>query len=122
MPRGPTSVPCGGCTLCCRSGELIPITADDEPPPGGYLTMEVEGVEALAQLKGGACVYVTDAGCSIHQWAPKVCKAFSCAGLYALTNRHDRRAFARGSPYVQALYRQGRKMHAVLSRQGVVYG
>ena len=117
MARGPTSVPCGGCTLCCRSGELITLHADDEPPPGGYQTMEVDGFgEVLAQV-GGVCVYVTADGCSIHRWAPLVCKAFSCAGLYALTNRHDRRAFARGEPYVQALYRQGRKMHTLISRQ-----
>lgn len=125
MPRGPASVPCGGCTLCCKSGELIAITADDVPPPGGYQMMEVPaiaGLQALAQRPGGACVYVTDAGCSIHQWAPMVCKAFSCAGLYAMTPRHERRRFARGDAYVQALYKQGRKMHTLLGRQAAPGG
>lgn len=126
MPRGPASVPCGGCTLCCRSGELIVVTDEDAPPPGGWQLMQggvVEGLPeavsgvlgALAQRPDGACVYVTEAGCAIHEYAPMICKAFTCAGLYEQTPRAQRRAFASGSAYHKALYAQGRRMHTLIS-------
>jgi hypothetical protein len=133
MPRGPASVPCGGCTLCCRSGELIVVTKGDAPPPEGWRFMVggdataaaaaaaaaalgVDGVVgALAQREDGACVYMTEDGCAIHPWAPMVCKAFTCAGLYEQTPRAQRRAFASGSAYHKALYAQGRRMHTLIS-------
>jgi hypothetical protein len=129
MPRGPASVPCGGCTLCCRSGELIVVTKGDAPPPEGWRFMGGDAtaaaaalgiggvVGALAQRKDGACVYMTENGCAIHAWAPMVCKAFTCAGLYAQTPRAQRRAMAAqdSSGYVKALYAQGRRMHTLIS-------
>jgi uncharacterized protein len=115
------TVACNGCTLCCRSGELIPVGAEDTPPPGGYQTMVVgeiggpEGrvLEALAQTSDGACVYVTASGCGIHQWAPMVCRVFDCAGLYASKTRRQRRRMAAADPsgYVAALYARGRELH-----------
>jgi hypothetical protein len=129
MPRGPSSVPCGGCTLCCRSGELIVVTDEDVGPPGGYQLMQgalgeglaaaVPGAAVLAQRADGACVYVTEGeGCAIHAWAPMVCQAFSCAGLYAASTRRARRSTAARDPsgYVKALYAQGRRMHELIGQ------
>jgi len=113
-------VACDGCTLCCRSGELITLCDEDTPPPGGYQTMVVGDVggpegrvfEVLAQVDG-RCVYVTASGCSIHRWAPMVCKVFDCAGLYVSKTRRQRRVMeARDrSGYVKALYARGRELH-----------
>ena len=107
-------VACDGCTLCCRSGELIALCDEDTPPPSGYQTMVVgdTGIEVLAQTDG-ACVYVTASGCSIHRWAPMVCKVFDCAGLYASMTRRQRRTMAARDPsgYVAKLYARGRELH-----------
>jgi hypothetical protein len=118
----PASVPCGGCTLCCRSGELILVTEDDPDYP--YETREIVAgdrtFQALQLKADGSCVYVTDAGCSIHGHAPLTCQVFSCAGLYASTTRAQRRATigaanrsAEGRAYVKALYARGREVHAL---------
>jgi Fe-S-cluster containining protein len=108
----PAEVACGGCTLCCRSGELILITQDD--PDYAYDTREIvvgERTFAALQLKpDGSCIYVTDAGCSIHEHAPITCRVFDCAGLYASKTRRQRRALQR-DPYVRALYARGRELH-----------
>lgn len=114
-------VACDGCTLCCRSGELIMLCDEDAPPPGGYQTMVVGDIggpegrvfEVLAQTEDGACVYVTASGCGIHRWAPMVCKVFDCAALYASKTRRQRRTMAArdASGYVAKLYARGRELH-----------
>jgi Fe-S-cluster containining protein len=122
----PASVPCGGCTLCCRSGELILVTAEDGDYP--YDTREIvvgdRAFRALQVKTDGACVYVTKNGCAIHGHAPLTCQVFSCAGLYASTTRAQRRATiaaagrsVEGRAYVEALYAKGRDMHTLISRQ-----
>ena len=111
----PAKVACNGCTLCCRSGELILI--EDEDPDYIYDTREVVVGErtflALQVKPDGSCIYVTDTGCSIHEDAPMTCKVFDCAGLYASKTRRQRRIMAARDPsgYVAALYAQGRKLH-----------
>ena len=109
----PATVACDGCTLCCRSGELILVRTRIRDYP--YDTMEIVAggrtFTALAQRPGGACVYVTDTGCAIHGHAPMTCKVFDCAGLYAMKTRRQRRITASGSAYAKALYAQGRKLH-----------
>lgn len=116
----PAEVACNGCTLCCRSRELILVTEDDPPYP--YETQTVTLGErtftALAHRQDGACVYVTPQGCAIHGHAPLTCQVFDCAGLYASTPRARRRATiaeagrsVEGSAYVKALYARGREVH-----------
>lgn len=111
-------VACGSCTLCCRSGELILLTADDISPPGKpYLVQQIEhggkSVFALAQLPGGACVYVSPDGCRIHDHAPAICKAFDCGALYAARTPRARALMesADDSGYVTQLMAQGRRVH-----------
>jgi uncharacterized protein len=111
----PAEVACNGCTLCCRSGELILIMDDDPDYP--YQTQEIVAGDrvfiVLARREDGACVYVTDTGCAIHGHAPLTCQVFDCAGLYASKTRRQRRAMEAEdkSGYVRALYAQGRKLH-----------
>jgi Fe-S-cluster containining protein len=102
----PAEVACNGCTLCCRSGELILVTEEDgdypyevEPVVIGGEPMEMHGqpIMGLKRRPDGSCVYVTDAGCAIHGHAPMTCRVFDCAGLYASTTRAQRRQpFGRG--------------------------
>ncbi len=109
----PATVACDGCTLCCRSGELILVTEDDGDYP--YKTRVIEAGDraftALAQRPDGSCVYVTDTGCAIHGHAPMTCQVFDCAAMYASKTRRQRRITASGSAYVKALYARGRELH-----------
>lgn len=113
-----TAVPCAGCTLCCRSGELILLTAEDTSPPGKpYLVQQIEhdgkSVFALAQLQNGACVYVSPDGCRIHDHAPAICKAFDCGALYAARTTRERALMESSdrSGYVAELMVQGRRVY-----------
>jgi hypothetical protein len=114
-------VACNGCTLCCRSGELILVSEDDDYD---YETREIVAGDrtflALAVKADGSCIYVTDTGCSIHRHAPQTCRVFDCAAFYASKTRHQRRALVsqagrsvEGRAYVRALLARGRELHAL---------
>ena len=112
----PATVACNGCTLCCRSGELILIIAGEDPDYPYELREIVAGdrtFQALQVKADGSCIYVTDTGCSIHEHAPVTCKVFDCAALYASKTRRQRRITAARDPsgYVAALYARGRELH-----------
>lgn len=77
------SVPCNGCTVCCRK-ELIflhpehgdDITAYDAEPATNPITGK-RGF-AVRQRPDGACVYLGETGCTIHDRAPAICRVFDC--------------------------------------------
>lgn len=80
-------VPCDGCTVCCRNEHVFlhPERGDD---PSRFHTRELlNPLTGLVQLalatdSNGACVYLGDAGCTIHDTAPAICRAFDCKALY----------------------------------------
>ena len=78
-------VACGACRACCR-GELIMLFPGDDA--SAYLTQEIVSPldgsvqKALIQKPDGSCIYLGDAGCTIHDRAPQICKAFDCVGLF----------------------------------------
>ena len=52
---------------------------------------------ALKQKPNGECVYLDENGCTIHDRAPAVCRAYSCVGQYMMLTRAERRRrIARG--------------------------
>jgi len=114
-------VACNGCTLCCRSGELI-LVIEGEDPEYPYDTVEIAAGDrtfrALARKPDGSCVYVTDTGCAIHGHAPLTCQVFDCAALYASKTRRQRRGVHDRTGYVKALYAQGRKLHRLRIGRG----
>src|SRR3954466_3796378 len=94
-------VKCGSCTACCRSEIIMLVDGDD---PSQYETIELAtpnpftGAEVTLALKhrpDGACVYLGDAGCTIHDRRPKICRVFSCVGwvkdILSRTTRAERR-------------------------------
>ncbi len=95
------NVPCNGCTVCCRSRDLIVIHPEDGDILADYDTQPIthpftgEPAHALKHKPNGHCAYLTDEGCSIHERAPAVCKEFDCRKLYLRflqgTNRAGRR-------------------------------
>lgn len=66
-----TEVHCNGCTACCRGWNV------ELQPQDDWSTYDhQEGV--LRRTADGACVYLGDAGCTIHDRAPYVCRKFDC--------------------------------------------
>lgn len=90
-------VPCNGCVACCRH-ELIFLYPEDDQRQ--YLTRPATNPLdgrlglALAQQPNGDCVYLGEAGCTIHDKAPAVCRAFDCRRW--VLGLGDRAAIRRG--------------------------
>ena len=78
-------VACGSCDACCR-GELIMLFPGDDA--SAYLTQDVVSpidgsmAKALIQKPDGSCIYLSDAGCTIHARAPQICQSFDCVRLF----------------------------------------
>jgi uncharacterized protein len=98
MKKSRTTVPCNGCTLCCR-GDAIRLFAEDRASE--YETVPhpfIPGALMIAHQDNGNCIYLVDSGCSIHDRAPSLCRTADC------------RSLALGVDYetAKALHRMGR--------------
>jgi Fe-S-cluster containining protein len=77
-------VPCGSCTLCCRGGEAIMLHPEDGDIPSLYQTNLVmhpltgRPIQILKQKPDGSCIYLSEAGCTIYNSRPTICRAFDC--------------------------------------------
>lgn len=81
------SVPCDGCTLCCR-GDAISIHPELGDDASQYQTvphfipeLAAKGILMLAHKPDHSCVYLGERGCTIHGKAPALCREFDCRGL-----------------------------------------
>jgi hypothetical protein len=100
-----TEVPCNGCTACCRGALFL------HPESGAYLRPKDDPKEyryhlavnpvtgeaawCLDRKEDGSCVYLGDAGCTIRDRAPTVCREFDCRGLFKMFNRRERKDFVK---------------------------
>lgn len=92
------SVACGTCTACCRR-EMIALTEHDRAET--FVTQESthpltgEPVRMIPHKPDGSCHYLGEAGCTIYDRRPVICRAFSCVGLVrrmlVVTTRAERR-------------------------------
>lgn len=100
------AVPCGTCTLCCRNTWviLVPEMGDD---PAQYQTVAIEGQSFLARTSDRACVYLGAAGCTIHDRAPYMCRAFDCREQYAQYNRQQRRELVKRGEIDGRVFKRG---------------
>jgi Fe-S-cluster containining protein len=99
MPQQPVSVPCGSCRACCRR-EIVILFPErgDDVASYEHEAIDLGGqiVSALRLKANGDCVYLDDAkGCTIHDRAPAVCKAFDCRQYFLGMTRADRRVTER---------------------------
>jgi len=106
-----TSVPCNGCTVCCRVGH-VPLAPGEELrfrsmlAPGGL--RKLYGRWILAHKPSGECIYLGDAGCTIHNAKPLACDRYDCRSEVA-KHRDPARAIATGR-LEQAIFDAARKM------------
>lgn len=90
-------VPCNGCTACCRNEIVVLVAADGDP--ADWECDEVrdpitgETHHHLKKREDGACVYLGENGCTIHERAPLICRSFDCriAFLSISGDRAERR-------------------------------
>jgi hypothetical protein len=105
-------VPCGSCTLCCRT--LIVPLAEEEYAQYDWAWITTRDGQrlgrALKRRPDGSCVYLTDGGCSIHGRAPHVCQRFDCRELFLKSDRPGRRKAIKSGKLPKALFDKGREM------------
>lgn len=77
------SVPCNGCTVCCRN-ELLFLHPEDGDDASQYETQAAVNPltgrvgRALKRKPNGDCIYLGIGGCTIHDRAPALCREFDC--------------------------------------------
>lgn len=73
-----SDVPCGTCTACCESGQVIHIEPDEATtlavlPPG------LVGADlALRPDAEGRCPMLVRGSCSIYEHRPRICRTYDC--------------------------------------------
>jgi len=106
-------VPCNGCHECCRGGEVVTLFPEAGDDPSKYLTSDALMVDGtplimLQHKPNGDCVYLGEQGCTIHDRAPAVCRAFDCRGFFLKLTRNERRRWGRDNPHKQRIFAAGR--------------
>ena len=102
----------GPCRACCRRN-LIPLI----PQRGDVIwTYEHEVIATLAGTvavlrcaESGDCIYLGPDGCTIHERAPAVCRAFDCRDLFRRKTRDNRDAMLDSSTVSREVFSAGRK-------------
>jgi uncharacterized protein len=116
MMTAPTgTVPCNGCTACCRA-ELIILHPEDGDRPEDYDCTEIkhpftgQPAFALNRKPGVAeCIYLGPDGCTIHDRAPVLCRKFDCRGFFLKFSRAERRQMMKQDPSVGEMFNAGRE-------------
>jgi len=106
------NVPCNGCRACCLH-DMIPLM-----PEHGDLIWTYEH-EVIATATGpaavlqcgetGECIYLGRDGCTIHDRAPAICRAFDCRDLFLNKTRAERLAMVKSGPVSNEVFSAGRK-------------
>jgi uncharacterized protein len=98
------NVPCNGCRACCLH-DVIPLM-----PERGDLIWTFEH-EVIATAAGPTAVLQcgkTD-GCTIHDRAPAICRAFDCRDLFLSKTRAERLAMVKSGMVSNEVFSAGRK-------------
>lgn len=107
-----TPVPCNGCRVCCQRElvVLFPEKGDDPARLEHVALPSLFGpILVLKQKDNGDCVYLGADGCTIHDRAPAVCRAFDCRAYFLSMNRHERRLHEKRSAHKVAVFHAGRQ-------------
>lgn len=109
-----TDVPCGSCTLCCRT-LIVPLAEEEVDQFEGswaWITAR-DGTRhgrALKRNPDGSCIFLGEHGCTIHGRAPHVCKRFDCRELFQKSDRKGRHEAVKSGKLPKALFDKGREM------------
>lgn len=96
MQTSRKKVACDGCTRCCQGFQQIMLQAEDDPDQyqttAAISALNGEPGIALVQRANGDCIYLGDAGCTIYDRAPVLCRSFDCRGMAKLLRSKTTRA------------------------------
>ncbi len=108
------SVPCGSCHLCCKlMTPLRPEFGDKIEEYDWARWYDGDGTFRsfiLMRKPNGDCVYLTDAGCSIHDRAPSICREFDCRSAWSNSDRNGRRAAIKEGRLTREIFLRGREL------------
>lgn len=112
-------VPCNGCKACCRHALILLMPGDDQSRYWTRIvTNPLTGLPglAVATRPGGDCVYLGEDGCTIHDHAPAVCRAFDCRRwVQGLGNRAAIRRGIKAGEFDPAVIEAGReRLHTLV--------
>ena len=87
------NVPCNGCRACCLH-DMIPLLPERGDLIWTYkheVVATAAGPKAVLQRgETGECIYLGRDGCTIHDRAPAICRAFDCRHLFLSKTRAER--------------------------------
>lgn len=108
------NVPCNGCRACCIN-DLIMLYPEHGDDPSQYETMEIVNPltgkkgRALTHKPNGECTYLGPEGCTIHDRAPVLCKAYDCRRNFLKFTRAERRRLVKEGIVDREKFDAGRK-------------
>ena len=105
-------VPCGKCRLCCQT-LIVPLAQEEYAAYDWAWVVKQDGTRlgrALKRRPNGDCVYLGEAGCTIHGRAPHVCQRFHCRELFRRSDRPGRRQAIASGKIPKILFDKGRDM------------
>jgi hypothetical protein len=114
-------VPCGTCTLCCRT-LIVPLAHEEFEQYAWAWVVAPNGQRlgrALQRRPNGECVYLAENGCSIHGRAPHICQKFDCRELFLNSDRAGRRAAIKSGKLPKSLFDRGREMVRAAKKENV---
>lgn len=111
-------VPCGSCTRCCRGNSIVMLMEHDgddiDSYQHEYVTLPGAGYgPILKRQQNGDCIYLGAGGCTIHDRAPVVCRAFDCRNAYRgfmSRPRHERRRMIKDRLIDRDILETGRRL------------
>lgn len=120
MTQHAHSVPCNGCTRCCRGDSVRLLPGDD---PSQYQTEPhpyLPGALMLGHKMNGDCIYLRNDGCTIHATKPLMCREMDCRRIaQAITWTKARKMAARGQLRVD-VWMRGKELLRMVPLDAVV--
>ena len=84
LDGGEADVPCGTCTSCCRSHQVVPVEPDEAdtlaaiPPALLFDAPGEPGVLILPWDAEGRCPMLGERGCTVYEARPRACRVYDC--------------------------------------------
>ena len=111
------NVPCNGCRACCLH-DMIPLMPERGDLIWTYKHEVIAtgaGPTAVLQCgETGECIYLGRDGCTIHDRAPAICRAFDCRDLFHSKTRAERLAMIKSGMVSNEVFSAGRKRFKTL--------
>ena len=111
------NVPCNGCRACCLH-DMIPLMPERGDLIWTYkhevIATAAEATAVLQCGQTGGGIYLGQDGCTIHDRAPAICRAFDCREMFLSKSRPERLAMVKSGMVSNEVLSAGRKRFKTL--------